>query len=125
MDVLAFTGVRAAEFCGLQIGDVGTTGRPILYIRRGAKGNERREVPLPRHSTDRLNAYLVERANRGVRSPLYRKVIGVASAGPTGGSRWVDDIVASVRGSAIQRREMLTAVVKQYDIDPDRFGEIE
>jgi site-specific recombinase XerD len=68
VDVLAFTGVRAAEFCGLQIGDVGTTDRPILYIRRGAKGNKRREVPLPRHSTDRLEAYLAERAEHGIRS---------------------------------------------------------
>ena len=68
VDVLAFTGVRAAEFCGLQIGDVGTTDRPILYIRRGAKVNKRREVPLPRHSTERLEAYLAERVERGVRS---------------------------------------------------------
>lgn len=47
VDVLAFTGVRAAAFCALQVGDVGSTDRPILYIRRGAKGNKRPEVPLP------------------------------------------------------------------------------
>ena len=37
IDVLAFTGVRAAEFCGLQVGDVGTTDRTILHIRRGRR----------------------------------------------------------------------------------------
>lgn len=37
IDVLAFTGVGAAEFCALQVGDVGTTDRSILHIRRGAK----------------------------------------------------------------------------------------
>ena len=68
VDVLAFTGVRAAEFCGLQIGDVGPTDRSILYIRRGAKGNKRREVPLPRHSANRLDAYLAERVERAVGS---------------------------------------------------------
>ncbi len=67
VDVLAFAGVRSAECCGLQVGDVGSTDRPILHIRRGAKGNKRREVPLPRHTTDRLDAYLAERVARGIR----------------------------------------------------------
>ena len=67
IDVLAFTGVRAAEFCGLQVGDVGTTDRTILHIRRGAKGNKRREVPLPFDASERLNTYLAERADAGIR----------------------------------------------------------
>jgi len=68
VDLLAFTGVRAAEFCNLQIGDIGQTDRPILHIRRGAKGNKRREVPLPRHTTNRIETYLAERAQHGIRS---------------------------------------------------------
>jgi site-specific recombinase XerD len=55
IDVLAFVGLRAAEFCSLQIRDIGGTDRPILHIRRGAKGNKRREIPLPptHHRTTR------------------------------------------------------------------------
>lgn len=68
VDLLAFTGVRAAEFCSLQVGDIGQTDRPILHIRRGAKGNKRREVPLPHHTTDRIEIYLAERAQHGIRS---------------------------------------------------------
>ena len=67
IDVLAFTGVRAAEFCALQVGDVGSTDRSILHIRRGAKGNKRREVPLPLDAGDRIDAYLAERAEVGLR----------------------------------------------------------
>jgi len=67
IDVLAFTGVRAAEFCALQVGDVGTTDRSILHIRRGAKGNKRREVPLPLDASERIDAYLSERADAGLR----------------------------------------------------------
>lgn len=67
IDVLAFTGVRAAEFCALQVGDVGTTDRRILHIRRGAKGNKRREVPLPLDTIERIDAYLAERAEAGLR----------------------------------------------------------
>lgn len=101
---------------------------------------------------------------------LYRQVIGVASAGTTGGlfaieqlvrtiswqggyvmsvlavaaprtkssdagdindpatlwdiARWVDEVIAGVSGQANRRRELLTAVVTRYDIDPDRFGDI-
>jgi integrase len=67
IDVLAFARLRAAEFGSLQIRDIGGTDRPILHIRRGAKGNERREIPLPQHTTERLDASLAEQADRGLR----------------------------------------------------------
>lgn len=59
--------MRSAELCGLQVGDVGTTDRSILHIRRGAKGNKRREVPIPLDAADRIDAYLAERAEAGLR----------------------------------------------------------
>lgn len=101
---------------------------------------------------------------------IYRKIIGGASAGTTGGSNaieqlvrtvswqggwvvatlgiaaprtksdesgkfndpatvsligaWVDTVAEAVEGPATLRLSLLTSVVSQYGIDPDRFGEI-
>lgn len=104
-------------------------------------------------------------------STIYRKIIGVASAGTTGGPNaieqlvrtiswqggwvvatvgvaaprtktdehgkfddpatlsaidtWVDTVTEAVEGSASLRLGSLTAVVSQFGIDPDRFGDID
>lgn len=66
VDVLASTGVRNGECVALQIGDIGGADRPVLMVRRGTKTGRNREVPLPRRTQDRLNAYLAERQERGL-----------------------------------------------------------
>lgn len=80
IDTLAHCGLRANELCALQLNDIGTLDRPILHIRRGAKGGRRREIPLPHHTSHHIDTYLTERATQrlpaGARSPLFVRVDG-------------------------------------------------
>jgi len=82
VDLLASTGVRSNECVSLQIGDIGGADRPILLVRRGTKSGTRREIPLPRHVTSRLDIYMAERVDRGLargpRQPLFVKADGKA-----------------------------------------------
>lgn len=66
IDLLSSTGTRNGECVALRIGDIGGADRPVLHIQRGTKSGRAREVPLARHTTERLEKYLAERAERGM-----------------------------------------------------------
>jgi len=86
VDLLAFTGVRRSECVALQIGDIAGADRPVLLIRRGTKSGHRREVPLPGNTSERLESYLAERGEAGLkvgpRAPLFVKRSGEALTPP-------------------------------------------
>lgn len=65
IDLLSATGARNGECVALRVGDIGGADRPVLHIRRGTKSGRAREVPLAKHTMDRLEKYLAERAERG------------------------------------------------------------
>jgi len=75
IDLLSATGTRNGECVALRIGDIGGADRPVLHIQRGTKSGRAREVPLARHTVDRLDKYLSEREERGLatngREPLF------------------------------------------------------
>ena len=75
IDLLSATGTRNGECVALRIGDIGGADRPVLHIQRGTKSGRAREVPLARHTVDRLDKYLAEREERGMRAggrdPLF------------------------------------------------------
>lgn len=75
IDLLSSTGARNGECVALRIGDIGGADRPVLHIQRGTKSGRAREVPLPRHTVDRVQSYLAEREERGIRltgrDPLF------------------------------------------------------
>jgi len=66
IDLLASTGARNGECVALRIGDIGGADRPVLHIQRGTKSGRAREVPMARHTIDRVRAYLEERTERGM-----------------------------------------------------------
>ena len=66
IDLLAATGTRNGECVALRIGDIGGADRPVLHIQRGTKSGRVREVPLAKHTVDRLDKYLAERGERGL-----------------------------------------------------------
>lgn len=66
IDLLSSTGTRNGECVALRIGDIGGADRPVLHIQRGTKSGRAREVPLARHTTERIEKYLAERAERGM-----------------------------------------------------------
>lgn len=66
IDLLASTGTRNGECVALRIGDIGGADRPVLHIQRGTKSGRAREVPLARHTSERLEKYLAERSERGM-----------------------------------------------------------
>lgn len=66
IDLLASTGTRNGECVALRVGDIGGADRPVLYIQRGTKSGRSREVPLARHTADRIEKYLAERGERGM-----------------------------------------------------------
>jgi len=66
IDLLSATGTRNGECVALRIGDIGGADRPVLHIQRGTKSGRAREVPLARHTVDRLDKYLAEREERGM-----------------------------------------------------------
>jgi site-specific recombinase XerD len=61
-------GLRTAELCGLDVGDIDIE-RQTLFVRRG-KGGIQRHVPVPDAVWVELLAYLTERATK--RGPLFR-----------------------------------------------------
>jgi len=66
IDLLSATGTRNGECVALRVGDIGGADRPVLHIQRGTKSGRAREVPLARHTVDRLDKYLGEREERGM-----------------------------------------------------------
>lgn len=66
IDLLASTGARNGECVALRVGDIGGADRPVLHIQRGTKSGRTREVPMARHTMDRVRAYLDERNERGI-----------------------------------------------------------
>jgi integrase/recombinase XerD len=65
IDLLSATGARNGECVALRVGDIGGADRPVLHIQRGTKSGRAREVPLAKHTMDRLEKYLAERGERG------------------------------------------------------------
>jgi integrase/recombinase XerD len=65
IDLLSATGARNGECVALRVGDIGGADRPVLHIQRGTKSGRAREVPLAKHTMDRLEKYLAERDERG------------------------------------------------------------
>jgi site-specific recombinase XerD len=61
-------GLRTAEFCALDVGDVNVE-RQEIFVRHG-KGDRQRTVPVPASVWTELLAYLIERG--GKRGPLFR-----------------------------------------------------
>ncbi len=66
IDLLAATGTRNGECVALRIGDIGGADRPVLHIQRGTKSGRAREVPLAAHTSERIDKYLADRAERGM-----------------------------------------------------------
>ena len=68
IDLLSATGARNGECVALRVGDIGGADRPVLHIQRGTKSGRAREIPLARHTMERLDKYLAERGERGLRT---------------------------------------------------------
>ena len=71
--VLLGGGLRAAECCGLDVGDVREDGdgEAVLYVRRG-KGRKDRAVPVRAEVVGAIRAYLAEAGRRlGDAGPLF------------------------------------------------------
>jgi integrase/recombinase XerC len=62
LEVLYGSGLRVAECCSLDLGDIdrGRYATALVHVRRG-KGNKGRQVPLGRKACDALDAYLAVR----------------------------------------------------------------
>jgi site-specific recombinase XerD len=78
--VLAGAGLRAAELCGLQVGDFVTESTPLLRV--AGKGGKERRVPIASEVAQALEIYRAEREVRFGRSsptdPLFVRTNGEA-----------------------------------------------
>ena len=62
VSVLAFCGLRVSELCNLTTASyVCDVERPVFKVR-GSKGGKGRVVPIPKRTTEAIDAYLAERA---------------------------------------------------------------
>jgi site-specific recombinase XerD len=103
--VLLFTGARVSEVIGADVEDLGTEqGRQVLRVIRG--DGQRRSLALPGPAAARIDAYLVQRADRpGVPAPhgppgsQPRRVLFATG---TGGRLFAADVWRVVRRLAAQ-----------------------
>jgi integrase/recombinase XerC len=69
VSVLAFCGLRISELCNLTMASyVNDVDRPVFKVR-GSKGGKGRVVPIPKRTTEAIDAYLRERAEEAGPSP--------------------------------------------------------
>jgi site-specific recombinase XerD len=126
VELLATSGMRASEVAGIQIEDL-DRGARTMWVRIVGKGAKRRRIPLPKHVSHLVDAYLNERTiSEG--TPV---LAGPLLIGQRGGitRTTINDIVAKVVNQATLtpaqraqvtphafRHTVATALVRQRDI---------
>jgi integrase len=111
VDVLAGCGLRAAECCGVQIGDVDRRlDRPVLHVRHGVKGGRRRDVPLPRSVLESCESWAAERADRFGGNARPSERLFVRTNGAALDDAWLDRLVRRLaRQSGVALRHQVAA----------------
>jgi site-specific recombinase XerD len=93
VDLLAGCGLRAAEACATQVGDLDLRlERPVLHLRHGVKGGRRRDVPVPRQALDSCHDWAHERQTRFGRPPASARLF-VRNDGRPLDDAWLDRLV--------------------------------
>jgi site-specific recombinase XerD len=66
LKVMAYGGLRVSEVVGLRTQDVRREGGRIVLEVRGGKGGRDRQVPLPDHAGETLEAWMAKRRDLGI-----------------------------------------------------------
>jgi len=66
LKVMAYGGLRVSEVVGLRTQDVRREGGRIVLEVRGGKGGRDRQVPLPDHAGETLQAWMAKRRDLGI-----------------------------------------------------------
>jgi site-specific recombinase XerD len=110
VEMLAGCGLRAAECCAAQVGDLDLRlDRPVLHVRRGVKGGKRRDVPVPRSALDSYDRWAAERRN-GLGAPTASARLFVRNNGAALNDAWLDRLVVRLaRQGGVALRDQVAA----------------
>lgn len=110
VEMLAGCGLRAAECCAAEVGDLDLRlDRPVLHVRRGVKGGKRRDIPVPRSALDSYDRWAAERRKHFGATAASDRLF-VRNNGAALDGAWLDRLVVRLaRQAGVPLRDQVAA----------------